>query len=78
MQFIRNTCLRTWMDERGIGDNDLHVYCSQQALDFPCAALLNEEARQTSADRAWHTTSPLLQKLPREETGQEGLPPFSA
>ena len=25
VQFIRNTCLRKWMDGRGIGDTDLHV-----------------------------------------------------
>jgi putative transposase len=23
VQFIRNTCLRVWMDERGIGANDI-------------------------------------------------------
>ena len=25
VQFIRNTCLRLWMDERGIGANDLQI-----------------------------------------------------
>ena len=25
VQFIRNKCLRKWMDGRGIGDNDLQV-----------------------------------------------------
>ena len=45
VQFIRNKCLRKWMDERGISDNDLQVYCSQLAKDFPFAALLNSQAR---------------------------------
>ena len=27
-QFIRNKCVRRWMDTRGIGDNDLQIYCS--------------------------------------------------
>jgi hypothetical protein len=26
VQFIRNKCLRLWMDERGIGKNDLQCY----------------------------------------------------
>src|SRR6266702_4730887 len=28
VQFIRNKCLRLWMDERSISKNDLQVYCS--------------------------------------------------
>jgi len=53
VQFIRNKCLRLWMDGRGISDNDLQVYCAQLANVFPFAACLNSQARQTSADRAW-------------------------
>jgi putative transposase len=41
VQFIRNKCLRKWMDERGMGDNDLHVSCSQLAQEYPFAARLN-------------------------------------
>ena len=48
VQFIRNTCLRLWMDGRGVGDNDLQVYCSQLAKDHPFAARLNSQARQTA------------------------------
>ena len=53
VQFIRNKCLRKWMDGRGIGDNDLQLYCAQLAQEFAFAARLNSQARQTSADRAW-------------------------
>jgi hypothetical protein len=31
VQFVRNKCLRLWMDGRGIGDNDLQIYCAQLA-----------------------------------------------
>ena len=41
VQFIRNTCLRKWMDQRGIGDHDLQDHSAQLATDFPFAALLN-------------------------------------
>jgi putative transposase len=53
VQFIRNKCIRLWMDKRGVGDNDLQIYCAQLAREFPFAACLNSQARQTSADRAW-------------------------
>jgi putative transposase len=53
VQFIRNKCLRLWIDSRGVGDNDLQVYCAQLAKAYPFAARLNSQARQTSADRAW-------------------------
>jgi putative transposase len=38
VQFIRNKCVRLWMDGRGIGDNDLQVSCAQLAKDYPFAA----------------------------------------
>ena len=41
VQFIRNKCLRKWMDGRGIGDNDLQVSCSHLAEVYPFAAHLN-------------------------------------
>jgi putative transposase len=40
-QFIRNKCVRKWMDERGIGDNDRQVYSAQLAREYPFAARLN-------------------------------------
>jgi REP element-mobilizing transposase RayT len=52
-QFIRNTCLRLWMDTRGITKNDLQCYCAVLAKEFPFAACLNSQARQAAADRAW-------------------------
>ncbi len=30
--FIRNKCLRLWMDERGIGQYDLNKYCKILAV----------------------------------------------
>ena len=41
VQFIRNKCVRLWMDERGIGDNDLQDNSAQLAQEYPFAARLN-------------------------------------
>src|SRR5262249_448286 len=38
VQFIRNTCLRWWMDERGINANDLPTACSRLAQAFAFVA----------------------------------------
>src|SRR5450759_4551489 len=35
VQFIRNKCLRLWMDERGITKNDLQCYCAVLAKQYP-------------------------------------------
>jgi len=46
VQFIRNKCLRLWMDERGITGDDLQTACSRLAHAFAFAARLNAQARQ--------------------------------
>jgi hypothetical protein len=37
VQFIRNSCLRLWMDTKGIGKNDLQKYCAILAQKIPFA-----------------------------------------
>jgi putative transposase len=76
VQFIRNKCLRKWMDGRGIGDNDLQVYCSQLAQEYPFAALLNSQARQASADRAWLSIARFYKNCREKKPGKKGYPRF--
>ena len=75
-QFIRNKCLRKWMDGRGIGDNALQVYCSQLAKEHPFAARLNSQARQTSADRAWLSIARFYKNCREKKPGKKGYPRF--
>src|SRR5215469_4311143 len=76
VQFIRNKCLRLWMHGRGIGDNDLQVYCSALAKDYPFAARLNSQARQTSADRAWLSIARFYKNCREKKPGKKGYPRF--
>ncbi len=76
VQFIRNKCVRLWMDGRGIGDNDLQVYCSQLAKEFSFAARLNSQARQTSADRAWLAIARFYKNCREKKPGKKGYPQF--
>src|SRR2546425_4824274 len=57
VQFIRNKCLRLWMDTRGTTANDLQCYCAVLARTYSFARNLNSQARQASADRAWFAIS---------------------
>jgi putative transposase len=75
-QFIRNKCLRLWMDERGISANDLQVYCSRLAHAFDFVALLNSQARQASADRAWQGIARFYANCQAQRLGKKGYPHF--
>ncbi len=75
-QFIRNTCLRRWMDERGVSKNDLQCYCADLAHEYSFARLLNSQARQASADRAWFAVSRFYENCKNHLPGKKGYPKF--
>ncbi len=75
-QFVRNKCLRLWMDVPGTTANDLQVYCSQLAQDFDFAAALNSQARQASADRAWFAIKRFSANCHAQIPGKKGSPRF--
>ena len=80
VQFIRNKCLRKWMDERGVSRHDLQSYCAVLAREYSFVALLNSQARQASIV----TTTPLgtsctkpfrpIEAVPWGTRKQAGLP----
>src|SRR5438128_9938146 len=76
VQFIRNKCLRKWMDERGVSKNDLQCYCAVLAKEYPFAARLNSQARQASADRAWFAISHFYDNCRELKPGNKGYPQF--
>ncbi len=76
VQFIRNKCLRLWMDERGISKNDLQCYCAVLAKDYLFATHLNSQARQASADRAWFAISRFYDNCKSHKPGKKGYPGF--
>jgi putative transposase len=76
VQFIRNKCLRLWMDERGISKNDLQCYCAQLAQEYAFARLLNSQARQASADRAWASIQRFYDNCKQQKPGKKGYSTF--
>jgi putative transposase len=75
-QFIRNKCLRLWMDGDHVNKNDLQTYCAVLAKEYPFASRLNSQARQTSADRAWFAISRFYENCREHEPGKKGYPSF--
>ena len=76
VQFIRNKCLRLWMDERDISKNDLQCYCAVLAKEYPFATRLNSQARQASADRAWVAVARFYDNCKNHKPGKKGYPRF--
>ncbi|MEH2318625.1 hypothetical protein [Nostoc sp.] len=75
-KFIRNRCIRLWMDLKGTGKNDLQKYCAVLAANFPFADELNSMARQASAERAWSSISRFFENCKKGITGKKGFPQF--
>ncbi|AFZ23003.1 transposase [Cylindrospermum stagnale PCC 7417] len=77
-RFVRNSCVRYWMDNQGIGKYELSAYCAVLAAntDFPFAAKLNSMARQASAERAWSAIARFFDNCKKGKPGKKGYPKF--
>ena len=75
-QFIRNKCLRLWMDGKNVSKNDLQTYCAVLAKEYPFASRLNSQARQASADRASSAIQRFYDNCKSKKPGKKGYPKF--
>ena len=75
-KFVRNSCLRYWMDNKKVDKYDLNKYCAVLAGDFPFADELNSQARQASAERAWSAISRFHENCKKGTPGKKGYPKF--
>ncbi|EFH84978.1 RNA-guided endonuclease InsQ/TnpB family protein [Ktedonobacter racemifer] len=75
VQFIRNTCLRLWMDDHATR-NDLQLYCAVLAKEHPFVFSLNSQARQASADRAWSAIVRFYDNCKAKKPGKKSYPRF--
>src|SRR4028118_1538257 len=75
-RFVRNICLRYWMDNPGKDKYDLNNYCTVLAKEYPWAKKLNSMARQASAERAWSAISRFYENCKAKKPGKKGFPKF--
>jgi putative transposase len=78
-QFIRNKCLRYWMDaarEAKIDRFALNKYSTELRNEFAFVANLNSMAVQSSAERAWLAISRFYENCKKKVSGKKGYPRF--
>ena len=75
-RFVRNSCIRYWMDNKGIGKYELSAYCAVLGKEFPFAGKLNSQARQASAERAWSAITRFYDNCKKVKPGKKGFPRF--
>ena len=77
-RFVRNSCLRYWMENKGVGRYDLNKYCKILAdnIDFPWVKKLNSMARQSMAERAWSGIARFFDNCKKNTPGKKGFPKF--
>ncbi|MBD2412372.1 transposase [Nostoc calcicola FACHB-389] len=77
-RFVRNACLRYWMDNRDIGRYELSAYCAVLAADenLPWVDKLNSMARQASAERAWSAIARFFDNCKKSKPLKKGYPRF--
>ena len=56
-QFVRNKCLRYWMDNRGVGKYDIYKYNTQLRKKYQFVRDLNSHATQCAVERTWSSIS---------------------
>jgi putative transposase len=78
-QFIRNKCIRLWIDEaskpkatrKSIGRYDFNNYCVELSYGFDFCAKLNSMARQAAAERAWSAVANFYNNCKRKIKGKK-------
>lgn len=75
-QFLRNKCLRYWMDNRGVKPYDLNKYTAVLANEFEFADKLNSMARQAAAERTALAISKFFDNCKSGKPGKKGYPKF--
>jgi putative transposase len=76
--FVRNACLRYWMDGHAKTRNDLSAYCKviSDNPDFPWVRKLNSMSRQAMSERTWAAISRFFDNCKAKKPGKKGYPRF--
>ncbi|MEA5520934.1 transposase [Limnoraphis robusta] len=75
-QFVRNSCLRYWMDNRGLGRKELYRYNTELRAMYPFVRDLNSHACQASVERCWSAIARFFDNCKKKVPGKKGYPRF--
>jgi len=75
-QFVRNKCIRHWMDNRGVGQKELYRHNTALRAEFPFVKALNSHACQVAVERAYSAISRFYSNCKKPVPGKKGYPKF--
>jgi putative transposase len=75
-QFIRNKCLRYWMDNRGVGQKELYRHNTALRAQYPFVKDLNSHACQAAVERAYSAMARFYDNCRKSVPGKKGYPRF--
>ncbi len=75
-QFVRNKCIRFWMDNIGVGQKELYRYNTALRAEFPFAKALNSHACQVAVERAYTSIARFYDNCKKSTPGKKGYPKF--
>jgi putative transposase len=75
-QFVRNKCIRYWMDNSCVGQRELYRYNTALRTEFPFVKALNSHACQVAVDRAYTSIARFYSNCKKSVPGKKGYPKF--
>jgi putative transposase len=75
-QFVRNKCVRHWMDNRGVGQKELYRYNTELRAEFAFVKALNSHACQVAVERAYSAIARFYSNCKKSIPGKKGYPKF--
>ncbi|MDJ0583244.1 transposase [Crocosphaera sp.] len=75
-QFVRNKCLRYWMDGQKVNRAELYRYNTKLRSEFSFVQALNSHACQASVERCWSSIARFFDNCKKKVPGKKGYPCF--
>ena len=77
VQFVRNKCVRHWMDSENVGQKDIYRYTTYLRNEYPFVKRLNSTACQQAGERAWTSIVKFYDNCQKQIKGKKGYPQFA-
>ncbi|VXD25531.1 RNA-guided endonuclease InsQ/TnpB family protein [Planktothrix paucivesiculata] len=75
-QFVRNKCIRFWMDNRGVGQKELYRHNTALRAEYPFVKALNSHACQVAVERSYTSIARFYDNCKKQVSGKKGYPKF--
>ncbi|MCF4970427.1 RNA-guided endonuclease InsQ/TnpB family protein [Nostoc sp. CMAA1605] len=75
-QFVRNKCIRFWMDNRDVGQKELYRYNTALRAEYSFVKDLNSHATQVAVERAYSSIARFYNNCKKQIPGQKEYPKF--